>query len=116
VLRKPLFLSLLLASITGCTSVAYQFSHTGEKEYEPKKVDCKFRILSGLPQGKFEEIGVVNMTHYGDKLGAVTTPNTPGQFDAIIRNDICNAGAELVVGEVNGLGHYVRGTVYKKLP
>jgi hypothetical protein len=34
----------------------------------------------------------------------------------MIRDEVCGAGGDLVVGEINGYGYYVRGVVFKKRP
>jgi len=74
----------------------------------PKPADCDFRVINLPPSGDFEEIGTLthNDGEYGDQ--------TPYEFKVSIRADVCRAGGDLVVTEVNGHGLYVRGTVLKQ--
>ena len=93
----------------GCGTTTFPYSHTAERTYPAKPENCNFRVLSTVPKGNYEEIGVLNI-HWGD-LGRPTTPN---ELKKIVHKDVCKAGGVVVVGEVNGCGVYVRGTLFRK--
>jgi len=99
------FLSAL--SLSACFATA---SYSG-RFMKKRPANCSFRIVSTLPEGHWEEIGVANVRP-GHGGGTLIAPHTPGAFRKLIGDKVCAAGGELVVGEINGLGQYVRGTVF----
>jgi hypothetical protein len=42
--------------------------------------------------------------------------HTAGDFKTQVQLQVCQAGGDLVVPQINGLGLYVRGIVYAKAP
>jgi hypothetical protein len=109
---KIKFLGLFIAILffAGCSSIptSYPYSHTSDRTYTVKSDDCKFKVLSALPSGTYEEIGVFNIV-WGD----TTRPSSPNELKAMIGKDLCSAGGDFVVGDVNGYGVYVRATLFK---
>lgn len=69
-------------------------------------VTCEFQVSATVPQdGPFVEIGV---------LDARRTPSTKmGVFREQVRREVCNAGGNLVVGEIDNFGFCVRGIVFE---
>lgn len=107
---KKLLLGILTIStcLSGCSSTTYPYSHVSDSAYPAKEESCKFRVLSALPSGNYEEIGVFNIA-----WGHSKRPTTPGELTEKIRPDVCKAGGDFVVGDVNGYGVYVRATLFK---
>ena len=95
--------------LSGCLVTTFPYSHTAEHTYPVKPENCKFRVLSTIPKGDYEEIGVFNID-WGD----FSQPSTPDELKQIVQKDVCKAGGDIVVGEVNGSGVYVRGTLFRK--
>ena len=73
-----------------------------------RPVTCEFQVSATVPQdGLFVEIGV---------LDARRTPSTKmGVFREQVRRKVCNADGDLVVGQIDNFGFYVRGVVFKKV-
>lgn len=93
-----------------------QYTGTTESPVKPRADDCEFAIKSAAPaDGQWEEIGVVNIdpARTGTEVGTIA-PGTPGELRELIGADVCRGGGELVVGEVDDLGQYIRGTVYRR--
>ena len=98
-----LFATLILASCVPKLKPTY--SQTSGQAYSPKPPNCNFRMQATPPDPSvFEEIGIMNgMSGTNDIL----------RYQKIIAEQVCSAGGDLVVGEVNGAGYYCRGRVYK---
>lgn len=110
---KSLTLIALAATLNACVATA-NYTHTADDSFPPFPIDCKFKILSALPDNSYKEIGVVNVDPVVHQGGGMSAPRNPEEFRKLIQSDVCKAGGELVIGDVNGLGQYIRGTVYRK--
>jgi hypothetical protein len=102
--REVLWAVCVMATGYGCASLSY--SNTAGGAYAAKPATCELKIQNRLPDPSvYEEIGSVN---------GMSKTNDPLKYKKMIQAEVCRAGGDLVVGEVNGLGHYVRGTVFRK--
>lgn len=102
---------LYLSTIIGCT-VKYSYHRSSDLTYPPKSEDCDFQVRSSHPGENYVEVGIVAVD-----LGPVTPPqgtSDPIVFKEKIKRFVCKAGGDVVVGEVNGYGQYIRGTVFRK--
>jgi hypothetical protein len=97
-------LLVVLIAIAGC--VGYKYSTTTSVTAPSKPESCEFDVLSTRPDRPYDELGVLE-TSAGYEARSVSSFR-----DAILR-DVCRAGGDAVLAEVNGLGHYVRGTVIR---
>ena len=102
-------IGITLLLLVSCLSPRYKYSNTYDGELKPRGENCNFKVVSALPKGDYVEIGVLNLDVHVDFAA-----RDVGTFKEKIRKDVCNSGGDIVVGEVNGRGHYVRGTIFKK--
>ena len=102
---KRLFALTFVLSIAACGPV-YQLAAT--KTVPSKPVGCDFQVAASLPEG-YEEIGLVTRTV---TAGGAMQPDT---FKKWIADDVCKAGGDLVVTQINGEGYIVRGVVFRKV-
>lgn len=108
-------LALLCLAAAACTPTAF-YTHTAGQRFASRGIECDFRITSTLPRGiAWDEIGVVNVQVVWGRYGPIA-PATPAEFKSLIRKDVCLSGGEHVIGEVNGAGQYIRGTVFRRAP
>lgn len=61
-----------------------------------------------------EDLGTYNfqVTWWG--LNGNPLATSPAQLRKMIQKKVCEAGGDFVVGEVNGMGYYIRATVFKE--
>jgi hypothetical protein len=97
----------LVIALAGCAAGSgYKFSLTAEKPLAAKAPDCQFRVVNVLPETGYRELGVLDAAGIvADKIDA---------FKVKIQQQVCEAGGDLVVAEINGYGDYVRGVVFVK--
>jgi hypothetical protein len=68
-------------------------------------------VLSVLPtDAKYSEIGVFNLLN-GDAAGTTDVE----RFKKEMEPYVCSGRGDVVVGEVNKDGFYIRGTVFRKV-
>ena len=104
-MKKILVLTVLFFGLTGCVSLPY--SHTSDNTFASKSKNCKFRIKGSVPSPyEYEEIGTIN---------GCSGTNNISDYQKKIQENVCKAGGDLVVGDVNGYGVYCRGTVFVKI-
>ncbi len=102
-IRHALIMAALLAS--GCSK--YTFSPRTGLHYPPKPDDCNYHLVSAWDEPGYEEIGVVEVDH-----GRPATSYNKFWHD--IRTEVCRAGGEVVIAQINGVGWYVRGIVLRR--
>ena len=91
--------------LAGCAA-SYQFTGTG-KPATPKPPNCEIGVSATVPGPEYEELGI---------LQPVANPTRDiREFKESVREPVCRAGGDHVVGEINGLGIYVRGVVFRKV-
>jgi hypothetical protein len=104
--------AVLIASfaVAGCaaTGPVYRYTRTARAEPPAKQPTCDFQV-AGAPDtsGSYVEVGVL------DGVDRVYI-QTISDFKREVQNQVCAAGGDLVVTEINGWGTYVRGVVFKK--
>lgn len=106
--------SLLL---TGCAG-AYSFAPNTGLTYPAKPSDCNLYVVDSWSYPGYVEIGIVEPTGGGSgyPVGSGSGyARTQGDFYKMIRKPVCEAGGDVVVSQVNGLGVYIRGIVLRKV-
>jgi hypothetical protein len=99
--------AVAVLALVGCGPM-YKFVRNSEGAPEPRPADCDFRVTGSLDAAGYAEVGILQ---YGG--GQIT--NDLAKFKMDVRPSVCAAGGDLVVTEVNGYGHIVRGIVFKKV-
>lgn len=98
----------------GCAA-SYSYHNNTDTTYPSKSEDCDFQIKSSNPGPDYVEIGIIAVKfNLADRSGNPIGTSDPIEFKEKIRKIVCQAGGDIVVGEVNGNGQYVRGTVFRK--
>jgi hypothetical protein len=95
------------STVLGCGGAVYTFEPTRGAQ-TPKPVTCEFLVSATVPHDDlYIEIGV---------LDARRTPSDKiGVFKEEVRAEACQAGADLVVGQIDNFGFYRRGIVFKRV-
>lgn len=104
---KFAYILLATLSLGGCFVASATYTPSTTARFPSKPADCDFAVLTTLPEGSLEELGILDI----QKAGLVTTA---GDFKTIVGPQVCAAGGDIVVAEVNGSGNYVRGSVFRK--
>jgi len=95
----------LVVVISACIP-AVTYTHTAESTFATKPRDCEFRIQSTIPSPEeYIELGTLNGCQGTTDMSA---------YKERVREKVCGAGGDLVVGQVNGYGVYCLGVVFKK--
>lgn len=111
-MNKMLF--LFFALLAGCSSVpTMNYSKSSGKVFNPKASNCDFFVRTTAPKEAFEEIGVINLSPAYYSNGIPVLPNNSDELKGYIREQVCKAGGDAVIGDVNGVGQYVRVTILK---
>ena len=88
--------------VSGCGRAEF---HSNGTRFPPKMEDCPLRILGAFPGPGWVEIGTISIQAPRDY--------DPEMFVYRVRDELCEAGADAVVTEVNGSGKIARGVVLK---
>lgn len=106
-MHRPLLLALLL-SACGITYQGYDIQRSAPGT--PKPAGCEFQVVSTVPQSGVEEVATLTLKNgiNGD------VPSDSARFRADVQAQVCEAGGDLVVTEVNGRGDIVRGIVFRR--
>src|SRR4051812_8629334 len=110
-LARLVFALCSCLAIAGCVEPSPLFTPSGAVRYAPLPDRCPLVIASAVPEG-FEEIGVIDL----NTSGSTGAPKTQSTFKRLIAPTVCRTGGELVVAQANGVGEYVRGTIYRAKP
>ena len=82
----------------------YRFIATGDLKPQPRPVDCSFQVLTAAPTQLYQELGVLEARNAAlDAKG----------FASDVHEQVCRAGGDAVLVQVDGQGRYLRGTVLK---
>ncbi|MFY2561204.1 hypothetical protein ACN469_26625 [Corallococcus terminator] len=103
-LRVAGLLSLALASF-GCYSTKYSYARTTQATAEARPATCQVDLFTTRPEGSFVELGVLENRY--------VPRSTANEFVEAVRSQVCEAGGDAVLAEVNGFGNYIRGTVIR---
>jgi hypothetical protein len=93
---------LSAALFSGC-GVHYGFTRTTLVRATPRAQNCSFEFFTTRPDRAYDELGVLE---YDMDMAC----NARDLYLAV-RSQVCRAGGEGVITEVNGAGCYMRGTV-----
>ncbi len=82
------------------------YTHTADTKFPARAADCEFKVQSTTPNPEeYLELGTINGCQGTSELG---------RYKTIIQPQVCAAGGDLVVGQVNGYGIYCLGVVFRK--
>jgi len=103
--------------LAGCAATT-QYTPTSSRTLAARPANCAFDILSMRPARPIEELGIIDfeggaVAKTGERAGV---PGSASQLREKIGSQVCGAGGEAVLTEVNGLGQYVRATVVRYVP
>ena len=108
-MRGLVAVSLLLAvMVAGCSK--YRFHPHAGVAVIPEPEDCTFHVVEHWPYPGYEEVGVLEVAK---GLGPARDYN---EFWHDVRSLVCEAGGEVVIPQINGLGWYMRGIVLRRQP
>ncbi|MCB9737031.1 MAG: hypothetical protein H6745_30985 [Deltaproteobacteria bacterium] len=99
-MRKVHALVGLAAALSGC--VTYAFTPTTRQSAPAREAGCEFDLLSAAPRTPYVQLGFLEPT---------VQAHSAVEFYDAVRGEVCAAGGDAVLTEINGLGEYVRGTV-----
>jgi hypothetical protein len=102
---KRSFLVVAALSLGAC--IPYKFSLTAEAPAVPREPLCGFRVVNVVPEKGYSELGVLEFNG-GNAATKVEA------FREKVQEEVCRAGGDLVVPQINGYGVYVRAIVFKK--
>jgi hypothetical protein len=106
-MRKLLTALVLSITAAGCGPVYHFTKTTQETAVAKPEASCDFLVTASAPDPQsYVELGVLEWRR--------VPPHRIDEFKSWIFDDVCAAGGDLVVGEINGAGVYVRGIVFKK--
>lgn len=98
---------LFVAAVAlGACAHAPTYHATAQTKFPPKAPNCPLAIAASHPDPGYEEIGVIAIGGYYYQ--------DPNAFLDAMRADVCAAGGDLVITEVNGYGAIARGVVFRK--
>ena len=114
---KTFMIVAALCVLAGCAAKT-QYTPTSSRAVAARPVNCAFDILSMRPARGIEELGIIDfeggaVSKTGERAGV---PSSASQLREKIGAQVCGAGGEAVLTEVNGLGQYVRATVVRYVP
>jgi hypothetical protein len=106
-MRKLFTVLVLSITAAGCGPV-YSFTKTTQAIAPAKpEASCDFLVTGTITDlSSYVELGVLEYLR--------TPPRRIDEFKEMIYDQVCAAGGDVVVGEINGFGYYVRGIVFKK--
>jgi hypothetical protein len=117
-LSKRLALGPALFLVLAC-SASPKFTPNSATRADAKPSDCKFDVLTLQPAQPVDELGIIDFAggniniHTGERLGV---PATAAELRERVASEVCRAGGDAVLGQVNGVGQYIRATVLRYRP
>ena len=119
-MKKIILVSILLI-LSSCASwldlaiydsvrTKYIYSPNAQYEIPPKEVGCDFKAQRSELLSGYTEIGVFDIFYEGRQ----PIPESLPHFKEMVAVDACKAGADVVVGVMNGNGKYINGIAYIK--
>ncbi len=84
----------------------YSVSKLSSVEVNAKNTDCDFDVLTVPPQRQYEDIGSLNWD------SGVAVGTAPMLKDAI-RSQVCAIGGDAVIGQMNGRGNFIAGSIIR---
>ena len=93
----------------GCALVkggpAFRLSLNAGMTAKEKPADCDFKIETVVPQGQFEEVGIL--------ISEGWAVHNRVELKEAVRAEVCRVGGDVVVTEMNTRGQYLRATVLR---
>lgn len=107
-------MAVLLAACAAQT----RYTPTSASSVAARPANCAFDVLTIRPARAVQELGLFEFEggavyKTGHRAGV---PSTAAELREKIGPQVCAAGGEAVLTEVNGLGQYVRATVVRYVP
>lgn len=93
---------VIAACLSGCGRAEF---HSNGARFPAKEEDCALRVFGALPGAGWVEIGTISIQAPRD--------HDPEMFVYRVRAELCEAGADAVVTQINGDGVIARGVVLK---
>lgn len=110
--------AIVLGSTLAACAAGMQYTPTSTKTVAARAPNCAFDVLTLKPARPVEELGIIDFeggyVYSSGKREGV--PSSAADLREKIGPEVCRAGGEAVVTEVNGLGQYVRATVVRYSP
>ena len=98
-------------ALTGCTPGGYLFvPHVTSAAPVPKPEDCNLYVVDRWQYPGYEDMGFVEWD------GGAGIPRTMASFYFEVQTTVCRAGGDVVIGQPNDAGKYVRGIVLRRAP
>jgi hypothetical protein len=117
---KKLALGPALFFVLACASVSQpKFTPNSSTRADAKPSDCKFDVLTLPPAQPVDELGIIDFeggaTNFdtGRRLGV---SDTAARLRQAVAFDVSRVGGDAVLGQVNGVGQYIRATVLRYRP
>jgi hypothetical protein len=98
-------IGLALVACLGVGCIGYNYTPTTRNAAAVKPPGCEFELLTTRPPRPYVELGVLERS--------MRVAGSASDFKESVRENVCNAGGDAVLTELNGLGGYIRGTVLK---
>ncbi len=102
--------AVLLAAtclLSGCFfKPGYSVTRLTAVEVSARAPDCDFDVVTLPPSRPFDDVGSLNW----DSGAAV---GTPAMLKDAIRSQVCAIGGDAVIGQMNGHGNFIAGTVIR---
>jgi hypothetical protein len=111
--RSYLNLGLGVALAVTIAACARPVFHRNGATYPAKPGNCQLRVMGAHPGPGWEEIGTITIE--GDRSAGAGSFQDGEEFVDRIRPEVCAAGADAVMTEVNGFGVVARGVAFRKV-
>jgi hypothetical protein len=119
-MSKKLALGPALFLVLACASASQpKFTPNSSTRADAKPGDCKFEVLTLPPAQPVDELGIIDfvdgttISRTGRRIGV---PDTAAALRQRIASEVCRVGGDAVLGQVNGVGQYIRATVLRYRP
>jgi hypothetical protein len=94
---------LLALALVGCAG--YQATTSGPAR-PPHPAGCAFEVATAMPEAGYVELGAIEWQGPKSQL-----PSTLAALHDKAAEQVCAMGGDLVIGQANGDGFFVRGVV-----
>ena len=110
--------ALAIGSLLAACAAQTRYTPTSSNAVAARPANCAFDILTMRPARAVEELGIIEFEggavyKTGHRAGV---PTSAADLREKIGPQVCGAGGQAVVTEVNGLGQYIRATVLRYAP
>jgi len=97
---------IVLALLASCAPSTYAWTPSSGRPVSPKPDNCKVDVMGSQPTRGYEEVGT--LTHYNGPV-----PKTTDDLRKAVSKQVCQAGADAVIGVANDKGEFTKATVIK---